>query len=79
MNIGRGLFSLIFIITSFSHFSSQTINYAANHGVPLAPVLIPLSGILIMLGYNARLGAFLIILFLVSVTLMMHNYYSPYH
>ncbi|MFA6238079.1 MAG: DoxX family protein [Bacteriovorax sp.] len=81
--IGRCLFSFIFIMASFGHFSNSTINYAASQGVPLPQVLVPLSGVLallgglsILLGYHARIGALFIILFLVPVTLMMHNFWA---
>lgn len=81
--LGRILFSAIFIFSSLSHFSSETIAYAAKEGVPMANILVPLSGVIallgglsILLGYKARLGAWLIVLFLVPVTLKMHNFWS---
>jgi len=81
--IGRVLFSLIFVASVFSHFSSEGIHSAAAHGVPFAQVLVPLSGILalagglsVMLGYRARFGAFLLLLFLVPVTLIMHRFWG---
>lgn len=81
--VGRALFSLIFIMSSFGHFSSETIAYAANQGVPVSQVLVPLSGVLaflgglsILLGFHARIGAICIILFLIPVTLMMHNFWA---
>ena len=80
---GRQLFSLIFIISSARHFSSQTIASAAAHGVPLPDLLVPLSGIIallgglsILLGFQTRIGAGLLVIFLVPVTLMMHNFWS---
>jgi putative oxidoreductase len=81
--IGRIFFSLIFLLTAFNHFSGKTIAYAASKNVPLASVLVPLSGVLatlgalsIVLGYKARWGAWMIVLFLVPVTLMMHNFWT---
>jgi putative oxidoreductase len=63
-------------------FLSQTIAYAASQGVPLASIAVPLSGAIaligglsILLGYRARLGAWLIVLFLVGVTPMMHKFW----
>jgi putative oxidoreductase len=80
---GRILYSLIFIFAAFGHFSSQTIGYAATHGVPLASLAVPASGILsllgglsVLLGYRARLGALALVLFLVPVTIMMHNFWT---
>lgn len=81
--LGRVLFSLIFLRFGFNHFSSQTIHYASSKGVPFATILVPIAGIIvilgalsIMLGSKAKLGAWLIVLFLVPVTLMMHNFWT---
>jgi len=80
---GRLLFSFIFVFGGLNHFSRQTIGYAAAQGVPLASIAVPLSGVLaiagglsILLGYHARIGAWLIALFLVAVTPMMHNFWA---
>ena len=80
---GRILFSAIFILSGFFHFSPQEIAYATSAGVPMAGVLVPASGILamagglsILLGYRAKLGAWLVVLFLIPVTLMMHNFWA---
>ncbi len=80
--LGRVLFSLIFIVGGLGHFSSSTISWAASQGVPLAHLLVPLAGITaiagglsIILGYRARYGALLLILFLIPVTLMMHAFW----
>ena len=79
---GRLLFSLIFLTAGFNHFSSQTIAYAASQGVPLASLAVPLSGAIallgalsILLGYRARLGGWLIALFLVAVT-PLHKFWG---
>jgi putative oxidoreductase len=81
--IGRLLFSAIFLMAAPNHFVAGTIAYAAHNGVPLANIAVPFSGILafvgglsILLGYRARIGAWLIVLFLVPVTLMMHNFWA---
>ena len=81
--LGRILFSLIFLLSSFDNFSSFTIIYAASHGVPMSSILVPLSGTIafvgslsIILGYKARWGAWLIIIFLIPVTFMMHNFWT---
>ena len=80
---GRILFSAIFIMSGFLHFSQAEIGYAAQAGVPIAKLLVPASGILalvgglsILLGYKAKIGAWLLVLFLVPVTLMMHNFWA---
>jgi putative oxidoreductase len=81
--VGRVLFALIFLNAILGHFSSQTIGYAAQMGVPMASLLVPLSGVLafagglsIALGYRARLGAWLVVAFLVPVSLKMHAFWS---
>jgi len=80
--LGRVLFALIFLMSGFTHFSSQTIGFAASQGVPLASVLVPLSGVIafagalsILLGYRAKLGAWLIAIFLIGVT-PMHKFWG---
>lgn len=81
--IGRILFSAIFIMSSFKHFNQSMFEYAGSHGVPMPSLLVPLSGILaligglsILIGYKARLGAWLIIIFLIPVTAMMHAFWT---
>jgi putative oxidoreductase len=80
---GRILFSVIFIMAGIFHFSAQEIAYAANAGVPMAGFVVPASGMIamlgglsILLGYRAKIGAWLVVLFLVPVTLMMHNFWA---
>jgi putative oxidoreductase len=80
---GRQLFSIIFILSSASHFNPATVAYAEHHGVPFAGTLVPLSGVIafvgglcVLLGYQTRLGAWLLMLFLVPVTLVMHNFWA---
>jgi putative oxidoreductase len=81
--LGRLLFALIFIMSGPRHFMSQMIAYAASQGVPLASIAVPFSGALafigglsILLGYRAKLGAWLIVIFLAGVTPMMHNFWA---
>ena len=80
---GRQLFSIIFILSSAGHFKPSMVEYAAQHGVPFPGLLVPLSGIValagglsVLLGYQTRLGAWLLTLFLIPVTLMMHNFWA---
>ena len=80
---GRALFAAIFILASGGHFSAGTIQHAADLGVPFANLLVPASGILsllggisVLLGYRTRLGAALLVLFLVPVTFTMHAFWA---
>ena len=81
--LGRVFFGLIFILAGPNNFSSQTIAYSASHGVPLALLAVPFSAVLailgglsILLGYRAKIGAWLIALFLIGVTPMLHNFWA---
>jgi len=81
--LGRVLFGLIFILSGLNHFSKDTIAFAASQGVPLASLAVPASGIIalvgglsILLGYRARIGAWMIVLFLVPVTFAMHKFWG---
>jgi putative oxidoreductase len=81
--LGRILFSLIFLVAAPMNFSGKSIAFAASQGVPLASISVPLSGIIalagglsILLGYHARIGAWLIVLFLAVVTPMLHNFWA---
>ena len=81
--VGRFFFALIFLIAAPNHFSAKTIAFSAAQGVPLASIVVPLSGVLaiagglsILLGYRAKIGAWLIVLFLIPVTLMMHKFWA---
>jgi putative oxidoreductase len=81
--VGRVLFALIFVASVIGHFSEAEIAQASAHGVPLATILVPLAGIIafvggvsIMLGYRARFGALLLLVFLVPVTLVMHKFWG---
>ncbi|HEX4892061.1 MAG TPA: DoxX family protein [Hyphomicrobiaceae bacterium] len=81
--LGRIFYSSIFIMANLFHFSGQSIAHAAAEGVPMAGILVPLSGIIglaggfsILLGYKAKWGAWILALFLVPVTLMMHKFWA---
>src|SRR4051794_22637000 len=80
--VGRILFAQMFILASFGHFQTATIT-ALGSKVPYAEFLIPLSGAMaliggvsVLLGYKAKVGAFLIALFLIPVTFMMHDFWN---
>ncbi len=80
--LGRFFFALIFLFAAPNHFTKQTIALSASQGVPLASIAVPLSGVVaivgglsILLGYRAKLGAWLM-LFLIPVTLMLHKFWT---
>lgn len=81
--LGRVFFSLLFIMAGIGHFSAGTIEYAAAQGVLMSNLLVPLSGLIaiigglsVLFGYFARFGALLLLLFLVPVTIAMHNFWA---
>lgn len=81
--LGRILFGAIFVVSLPGHFSSEMIQMAADRNVPAPSVMVPLAGIIafiggvsVILGLKARVGAWLLVLFLVPVTLTMHNFWT---
>ena len=44
--------------------------------VPASGILALVGGLSILLGYRAKMGAWLLVLFLVPVTVMMHNFWA---
>ena len=58
-------------------------SFAASTGLPMADILVPVSGIIalvgglsVLTGFHARVGALLILLFLIPVTFIMQNFWS---
>jgi putative oxidoreductase len=81
--IGRALFAAIFLLAAPFHFSPIAAHYAAAQGVPQAGLLVPLTGVLalagglsVLFGYRTRVGAALLVLFLVPITLTMHRFWG---
>lgn len=81
--VARFFFSLIFILSGFNHFSSGSVSYAASQGIPIPDILVPISGLLaivgglsVLLGIHARMGAVVLLLFLIPVTFLMHNFWA---
>jgi putative oxidoreductase len=81
--IGRVLFALIFILSLPSMLGHEAVVHATHAGVPLARVAVPVAGVLacigglsVALGLHARIGALLIAIFLIPVTLFMHRFWG---
>ena len=81
--IARVFYAAIFIMASLSHFNAGTIGYAASQGVPIPSLLVPVSGVMalvgglsVLLGYKAKWGAWILVVFLVPVTIMMHRFWG---
>ena len=81
--VGRIALGAIFVISGFGKLTawSGTAAYAASKGVA-APVLAIamalelLGGLSVVLGFKARWGALALIVFLVPVTLVFHNFWA---
>jgi putative oxidoreductase len=80
--IARVLFAVIFITAAPRHFTQEAIQHATDLGVPLAQLLVPVSGVMalagglsIALGWKARWGAWTLAAFLTPVTAMMHAFW----
>jgi putative oxidoreductase len=80
---GRALFTLIFITAAPRHFTGEGIHHAAQLGVPLAFILVPISGLMsavgglsVATGFKVRWGAWILFLFLLPVTGMMHAFWK---
>jgi len=83
--IARILFSAIFIMSGFNHFAkfNNMVQYAQFKGAPAPKLLVPLSGLIILLGglsflfnFQIKVGAILLIVFLIPTTFIMHNFWK---
>ena len=81
--MGRLFFALIFLMAAPNNFTKQGIAYATSQGAPLASIGVPLMGVIslvgglsVLLGYRAKIGAWLIVAFLLVVTPIMHRFWG---
>jgi putative oxidoreductase len=81
--LGRILFAFLFVIGGAADFSKMAMDHAQSVGVPMASIAVPLAGFIavlgglsVALGYKARWGAWLIVLFLLPVTILMHAFWK---
>jgi putative oxidoreductase len=82
--LGRALFSAIFIVSSLGLlFAKPRTQMAKKAGVPFAELTVPLAGALalagglsVLLGYHARIGATLLVAFLLPVSAFMHPFWA---
>jgi putative oxidoreductase len=87
--LGRLLFTAIFITSGISHFTQRKgmVPYARSQGVPAPNLMIPLTGVMLLIGglsvlvgYWARVGALLLVIFLIPTALIMHRFWGlPEH
>ncbi len=82
--LGRAFFVFIFLRSGLtSHWTPMAVQYARAAGVPLPQLLVPLSGVIavvgslmLLLGIKPKIGAWLLLVFLVPVTLFMHRFWG---
>jgi putative oxidoreductase len=81
--LGRVLFSSVFFIKGLNHFHPGLVGFKANVSISMSPALVIISGIIvlvgalsILLGIKARWGAWVLVIFLVPVTLIMHRFWE---
>lgn len=85
MLLGRFLISLIFILSGFEKIPgfSHTAATMATKGLPFPGLLLVLAiiielggGIMLLIGWHARLAALVIFLYLIPVTAVFHNFWA---
>jgi putative oxidoreductase len=85
LTVGRAIFGAYFLFNGINHFTNQTMmaSFAASKGVPAPDLavtgsgaLLLLGGISLLIGLWPKLGAAMIVLFLVAVTPTMHDFWN---
>lgn len=83
--IGRIFFSIIFLMSGYNKIKGWdgTAGYMTAKGMPLVPLFLfgaiafeLLGGLSILLGFNAKLGALALIIFLIPTTLIFHDFWT---
>lgn len=83
--VGRVLFGGFFLYNGINHFVNLEgmAGYAMSKGVPMPSFMVAASGVLlllgglsILLGFWTRIGAWLLVLFLVPTSFLMHNFWA---
>jgi uncharacterized membrane protein YphA (DoxX/SURF4 family) len=81
---GKLCFGGFFLLGGLQHFTQykSMVAYGQTKGLPLAPLMIPITGsmlvagsLLVLFGWHELWGLGLIALFLVPVALTMHNFW----
>lgn len=83
--IGRIIFGAFFIYSAYNHFRNigMMSGYAKSKGVPLAPLAIFMTGIMLLAGGLSMifgiypiLGIIILFAFLIPVSFTMHNFWA---
>jgi putative oxidoreductase len=83
--LGRVIVGAFLLFNAFNHFANlgMIAGYAASKGVPLpslavlgSGLLLAFAGLSLLLGYRIDIGIAALALFLLPVTLMMHDFWN---
>ena len=83
--IGRVVFSFFFIYSGFNHLTKLTMysQYAGASGVPAPTVAVAVTGLMllggglsILLGVKPKVGAALLVVFLIPTAFMIHKFWG---
>jgi len=83
--IGRIFLAMIFLMSGFNKITGWegTSGYMSSKGMPLVSMFLfgaivfeLLGGLSVLLGFRARLGAFVLIIFLIPATLIFHDFWA---
>jgi uncharacterized membrane protein YphA (DoxX/SURF4 family) len=83
--LGRVLFGAFFIMSAYSHLTKvgMMAQYAGSKGVPAPTLAVPVTGLMllggglsILLGFQPRIGALLLVAFLVPTAVIMHRFWG---
>ena len=82
---GRVFLSSIFVLTGLSKMTdfAAGIKYMAAHGMPFSEMLLVgsifievIGGLMVMLGWKSRIGAFLIFIFIIPASYYFHQFWA---
>ena len=81
--VGRVVLGTVFVVSGFGKLAAWrgTVAYAGSKGVPeillaIATALELLGAVSVVVGFRARWGALALLIFLVPVTLVFHNFWA---
>ncbi|GJQ21516.1 MAG: hypothetical protein HBSIN02_18710 [Bacteroidia bacterium] len=83
--IGRVVLGLYYLFNALNHFTQLPMmsQYAGSKGVPLPEVAVVVAGLLLLVGglsiltgYKPAIGVTALVLFLLPVTFIMHNFWA---
>jgi uncharacterized membrane protein YphA (DoxX/SURF4 family) len=83
--LGRVLYSVFFLMSGYNHLTKlgMMAQYAGSQGVPAPKLAVGVSGLMliagglsILLGFEPRIGALLLVAFLVPTAVLMHRFWG---